>query len=85
MGKKYKVLQVDECFQCCRHFMAPLNQKTGLREYVCELKDFKTVPDPYKIPKWCPLSDAVTTIKHKNIGESFDSFLEKEGLAPNLE
>ena len=63
MKKKYKILKVDECFQCCRHFMADYNYKTEIREYACERKDFKTIPDPYSIPKWCPLENYIQPTK----------------------
>lgn len=56
MNDKIKILKVDECFQCCRHFTAIKNYKTGDREYVCGRKD-KDIPDPFLIPEWCPLDD----------------------------
>lgn len=46
-----KFILVDECSQCPHSFKF---YKNG--ELECELKE-KVIPDPYKIPSWCPLPD----------------------------
>lgn len=54
--KKYKILKVDECFQCCRYFSYLEDFNTGEMDKFCLFAE-KDIEDPYKIPKWCPLED----------------------------
>jgi hypothetical protein len=46
-----KMIVLTECFQCPHSFKF---YRDGKLE--CDRKE-KAIPDPYKIPKWCPLPD----------------------------
>ena len=54
--KRIKILKVDECFQCARHFFVMDNYETGDREHYCDLSG-RIVRDPFTIPGWCKLED----------------------------
>lgn len=47
-----KIIIIDECYQCPHSFA--FKQNSNLE---CDKKE-RTIPNPYKIPKWCPLPDA---------------------------
>jgi hypothetical protein len=48
--KTKRMIIIDECFQCPHSFR--FQQTDGKLE--CDRKE-KTIPDPYTVPKWCPL------------------------------
>jgi hypothetical protein len=47
-----KMIVLEECFQCPHSF-----KFSPPGDLECDLEE-KTIPDPYTIPKWCPLPNA---------------------------